>query len=314
MAALVVLQAAQLGFITPIGVANTLEAGSQVNVSWTSPWPLTTLQLWRGPSADDGSYTVDILGENLPPTTNSYPWMAPGAESEANQFSPEIYFRLQKSDLPNECEQCVASSSVFTVAAAGAAAVPAAVPSASDDATPSATSGAETSAAEESTAATTAASMASETAPSTTIEESASMTTEEPSNMSTEAPASATTDEAASTTTEATESDMTSAAAETSATEMPSSAAESSGMTTMVNPSIIESSPDATAASEPFVFTPVSMSQFDRATELGLGIGLGLGIPILLVLMGLVVLLLHRRDRRRVQEEQFEGIFHAQTR
>lgn len=62
MAALVVLQAAQLGFITPIGVVNTLEAGSQVNVSWTSPWPLTTLQLWRGPSADDGSYTVDILG------------------------------------------------------------------------------------------------------------------------------------------------------------------------------------------------------------------------------------------------------------
>lgn len=62
MAGLVVLQAAQLGFISPNGLFGAFEPGSQVNVSWTTPWPLTTLEIWRGPSQDDGSYNVDVLG------------------------------------------------------------------------------------------------------------------------------------------------------------------------------------------------------------------------------------------------------------
>ncbi|KAI5360902.1 hypothetical protein Slin15195_G088160 [Septoria linicola] len=312
MAGLVVLQAAQLGFITPNGLFGAFEPGSQVNVSWTSPWPLTTLEIWRGPSQDDGSYNVDVLGANLTSSTTSYPYQVPGASSEENAFSPQVYFRLQKSDMPNQCENCVASSPVFQIAAAGAALPPSGGSSASES----------SAAATPTTAATTAAvvgGIATTSAASTESESATSAASEAASSTAAEAESS-TTAEAVMSTTEAASSmatDATTSMAESSVTSMAESSAASmaestpSGMTTMVSSTLADSASSTTSA-EPFVFTPVGSRPFDRATELGLGIGLGLGIPIMLVIMGLLVVCLNRRERRRIQEKQFEGVFHTQ--
>ncbi|USW54843.1 hypothetical protein Slin15195_G081620 [Septoria linicola] len=141
MAALDVLQAAQLEFISPAAGFVGVQDGAQVDVVWSTPWELTNLEVWQG-SGQDGSYIVDVLGANLTQQTTTYSWNAP---STADSRGP-IHFRLQKGDLPNDCETCIASSSTFSIEGAATQPRASSTPTSSPEAAESTAAAASTSA------------------------------------------------------------------------------------------------------------------------------------------------------------------------
>ncbi|KXT08004.1 hypothetical protein AC579_5980 [Pseudocercospora musae] len=115
MAALEVLQAAQLEFVSPAaGGALRYTPGQQVNVSWNTPWEFTNLEVLQGPR-EDGTFAVNVLGASLPRSETTYLWNSSsllGSDLEA-----PFYFRLQKSNLPNDCDTCSANSPSFSITA-----------------------------------------------------------------------------------------------------------------------------------------------------------------------------------------------------
>ncbi|KAF2217463.1 hypothetical protein CERZMDRAFT_92110 [Cercospora zeae-maydis SCOH1-5] len=116
MSALEVLQSAErttLQFTAPLEGFGNPEPGRSLDVSWSTPWVLTTLELWIGP-AQDGSYAVDVLAANLTQDVTTYLWDVPDNDQQDTRFQ----LRLQKGDRPNDCAQCVASTSSFRVESA----------------------------------------------------------------------------------------------------------------------------------------------------------------------------------------------------
>ncbi|KXS94411.1 hypothetical protein AC578_9490 [Pseudocercospora eumusae] len=113
MAALEVLRAAQLGFVSPAaGGALRYTPGQQVYVSWHTPWAFTNLEVFQGPR-EDGTFAVNVLGARLPQSETTYLWNS--SSLLGSELSAPFYFRLQKSDLPNDCDTCAANSPSFAV-------------------------------------------------------------------------------------------------------------------------------------------------------------------------------------------------------
>ncbi|KAF2173655.1 hypothetical protein M409DRAFT_15933 [Zasmidium cellare ATCC 36951] len=119
MAALAVLEAnlTSLAFNSPVAGLNgsdpvRYDAGQLVNVSWTTPYEYTTLELWQGPN-EEGSFALDVLAANFTQNVTSFMWNA--TASEGDESMQRSFLRLQKGDLPNTCDRCTADSAIFRV-------------------------------------------------------------------------------------------------------------------------------------------------------------------------------------------------------
>ncbi|EME42160.1 hypothetical protein DOTSEDRAFT_25799 [Dothistroma septosporum NZE10] len=117
MAALEVLQAGQLGFVSP-AESDLLEynISEPVNITWRTPYSLTTVEVWQGPF-DNGAYSTDVLVANATQRQSSISWNA--ISFSGSDLNTPLFFRLQKGETPNTCELCTKDSAAFRVINSG---------------------------------------------------------------------------------------------------------------------------------------------------------------------------------------------------